>query len=231
MKNALLVASISLLSIPLLSHAQSVDLLWQGETYTPPFYEGRSFWSKESQVTFLAIPQGLGNAETLNYRWSKNGTVLGSLSGIGQRILKIYDTVLSKSVTIKVEIVSGDNSILASSSSTLAPISPQTMIYEKHPLYGFLFHLAPYDGYMMGSEATFSAFPFFFNTLSRGDSVLSYTWKNNSQESSREQNVTFRAPEGESGTALIKASIKHANNIFGTADKSFIVKFENDAGF
>ena len=48
-------------------NAQSVDLLWQGETYVPPFYKGKSLWSDQSRITLFAIPQGLGNPANLNY--------------------------------------------------------------------------------------------------------------------------------------------------------------------
>ena len=54
--------------------AQSVDLLWQGNGYVPPFYQGRTIWSKQSGVTVLALTQGLGNPSNLYFKWSKNGT-------------------------------------------------------------------------------------------------------------------------------------------------------------
>src|SRR3989344_1441328 len=112
----ILLISCLLFFLPTLVSAQSVDLLWQGETYTPPFFEGRSLWSNQSRVTIVAVPQGLGNASALNYRWTKNDTVLGSLSGVGKSLLSLKDTILSKPQTIKVEVVSGER-VLASATT------------------------------------------------------------------------------------------------------------------
>src|SRR3990167_742525 len=86
--------------------AQSVDILWQGDTYTPPFYKGKSLWSNQSRITFVAIPQGLGNPASLNYKWTKNGTVLGNINGIGKNTLSFTDSILSRPQTIRVDILS-----------------------------------------------------------------------------------------------------------------------------
>src|SRR3989344_1173365 len=72
MKKGLLLASCFLFLASTTTHAQSVDLLWQGETYTPPFYKGKSLWSNQSRITFFAMTNGLGNPANLSYKWTKN---------------------------------------------------------------------------------------------------------------------------------------------------------------
>ena len=34
----------------------SVDLIWEGGGYVPPFYSGRSLWARQGQLRLLAIP-------------------------------------------------------------------------------------------------------------------------------------------------------------------------------
>jgi len=34
-----------------------VDLMWEANTYTPPFYKGKALTSSKSSITVTAIPQ------------------------------------------------------------------------------------------------------------------------------------------------------------------------------
>lgn len=225
MKAALLIV-VGLLFLPLSAGAQSVDVLWQGETYTPPFFQGRALWTKQSGVVFTAIPQGLGDKATLNYRWSKNSTVLGSLSGLGKNTLRVLDTVLSKPITIKVEIMAENKSVVASGMTTLSPRETRVVVYENHPLYGFLFNLESYDGYPVRGEVGFTAFPFYFDTPTRLANVLDFAWELNSKPASSESDIVFRAPEGERGEAEVGVKIKHSQSLFQTGEKNLLLRFE-----
>src|SRR3989344_2819964 len=100
----ILLLVVSYLSLVSSAHAQSVDILWQGEVYTPPFYQGKTFWSKQSRIPLVAIPQSLGNPANLTYKWTKNGTVLGNVNGVGKNSIYFVDSILSKGKTIEVEI-------------------------------------------------------------------------------------------------------------------------------
>src|SRR3990167_8183019 len=104
-------------------HAQEVDILWQGKTYTPPFYKGKTLWSSQSKIALLAIPHisGAGNPVNLTYKWIKNGTVLGNINGVGKNTLAFTDSILSKPQTIKVEILSEQKTVLASASIFVTP--------------------------------------------------------------------------------------------------------------
>jgi hypothetical protein len=214
-----------MLSFPILAAAQSVDILSQGEGYVPPFYRGRTLWSKESRLTLFAVPQGLGSPNLLNYRWSRNGTVLGSASGIGKSSLSFTDTIFSKPVAIVVEIVDADNNVLATGTTTLTPLSPFLAIYENNPLYGFLFHRNITGSYTMPEkEITFTTFPYLFNTTKRETSPLTYKWGDSSGGSS----ITYRQPEESAGTAEVNVSLTHTESIMQKAQKSFFVIFGED---
>jgi hypothetical protein len=219
-------AIIFFLLLPFFSlSAQSVDILSQGEGYVPPFYKGRTLWSKESRLTLYAVPQGLGSPNLLNYRWSRNGTVLGASSGIGKSSLSFSDTVFSKPVTINVEIVDADNQVLASGTTALAPLPPFLVIYEDSPLYGYLFHKNLSGAYpMLEKEVTFTAFPYFFNTAKREAWNLTYKWNGAQGKGS----ITYRQPEEGSGTAEVRVSLTHSESIMQSAEKSLLVKFGED---
>ena len=218
-----------LLILPVLNlQAQSVDLLWQGETYVSPFYKGRALWSGQSKVTLLAIPQGLGSPANLNYKWSRNGTILGNINGIGKNTLAFTGSVLSKRETIKIEIVSNQNAVLASESVTLTPASPILAIYENNPLYGFMFHRETSGTYELKErEVTFSAFPFFFSALDRRGSTLKYEWRTNAGGVENTNSVTYRTPDDATGSSEVRVNTSHGDKIMQNANKNFLIQFGN----
>lgn len=206
--------------------AQSVDILWQGEGYAPPFYKGRTIWSHQSSITLAAIPQGLGAASNLNYQWTRNGTILGNISGIGQSSITFLDSVLSRAQTIKVEILSEEEDVLAKSSITVTPSAPNVLVYENSPLYGFMFHREVSGNFLLkDAEVTFTAFPMFFNTGSRSNPNLRYSWQTNAGETETKSSVTYRVPEGERGSSSVNLSLSNTDSILQMANKKFLVKF------
>lgn len=221
-----LVALSCLLSTPAL--AQTVDILYQGNAYTAPFYKGHTPWASQSTLTLLAVPTGASLTNS-NYRWSRNGTVLGSLSGVGKNTLTIQDTVLSKPQTIKVELVNIDGEALTQTSVLVRPATPNLVVYEDNPLYGVMFHQEILGAYSLkGSEVTFTAFPFFFSATDRSDSNLNYKWQTGGGETETRSSVTYRIPDKNSGTAAIYTSINHRQNILQTAKNNFLVQFGNE---
>ncbi|MDO8728878.1 MAG: hypothetical protein Q7K26_03180 [bacterium] len=207
--------------------AQTVDLLWQGEIYVSPFYKGRSLWSSESRITFVAIPHGLGNPANLNYKWIKNGTVLGNINGIGKNTLSFMDSILSRPQTIEVDIISQGDTVLASASVFVAPTSPVLAIYENSPLYGFMFHKETSNVHeLKDKEVTFTAFPLFFSVLSRADNAINYKWSTNiGGEAEIRNSVTYRAPDDATGASQVEIGISNTDKITQSAGKSFLIQF------
>lgn len=212
--------------LPTSTNAQSVDLLWQGKTYAPPFYKGRDLWSNQSRISFMAIPQGLGNPAALHYKWTRNGTVLGNINGVGRNYLSFLDSILSKPQTIKVEIISGQNTVLAEASVTVTPISPILAVYENNPLYGYMFHRETSGTYELKErEVTFSAFPFFFSISNRANSKVSYEWRTNVGETETTNSVTYRSPDNAAGSSAVQVRATNKDQITQDADKNFLVEF------
>jgi hypothetical protein len=228
MKKVILLSTfLCLLSTP--AFAQSVDILWQGDSYTPPFYEGRALWSTQSKITFVAMPQSLGSASALNYKWTKNGTVLGNISGVGKNSLSFVDSILSKPQVVKVEVVSADGTVLAGSSVYVTNINPSLAIYENNPLYGFVFNREISGTYKLLSnkEVTFTAFPLFFGTLDRFDEALKYQWRSNVGDLESKGSVTYRSPDNANGSSEVQAKVTNTDKISQTGSTSFLIQFEN----
>ena len=215
-----------LLALPTLVSAQSVDILWHGEGYTPPFYQGASLWGKQVELNLVAIPQGLGASANLNYRWTRNGTVLGQVSGVGRNTLTFLDTVFSKPQTVSVEIVSSSDEVLASASTNVLPVDQQILIYENSPLYGVLFHREVGSEYpIREGEITLEAIPLFFGVERRVDDLLSLSWRASGAASESGVRAVYRAPTGSSGSSVVEMSASHSWFIMQSASRNLRLRF------
>lgn len=229
MKKAFLLSTIYCLLSTGSVFAQSVDILWSGDGYVPPFYQGGMPWTQEGIVRLFAVPQGLGNPGNLFYKWSRNGTVLGNTNGVGKNSLTISDSIFSKPISVTVEILSSAEEVLASSAVTLVPAAPELLVYEKNPLYGFLFNAEASGGYRLPeNEITFAAFPLFFTMPVREHPALRYSWRSNAGDETGESLVTYRVPENAGGMASVSVSVSDTNSIRQKAERSFLVQFGDD---
>jgi len=214
------------ISFPAPAFTQAVDIIWQGNVYAPPFYEGKALWSNQSLVTLVAIPQGLGNPDDLTYRWTKNGTVLGEISGIGRESMSFQDSIFSKPQIVKVEVLSVDEQILSETSITLVPIRSELLVYESNPLLGHMFHQEVVEKFKMkDDEVTFAAFPLYMSTTVRDGENLIYSWLTNGGEVGVDNSVTFRSPDSGSGSANIILGLKNNLLIMPDITRSFLVQF------
>lgn len=224
----LLFLTILFLSPIFFIHAQEVDLLWQGDTYTSPFYQGRALWSNQSVITLAAIPRGFGNPASLFYKWTRNGTVLGNISGIGKNSLSFSDSIISRPQTFKVDILSNDERVLATASVFIAPISPALAVYENNPLYGFMFHREISGTHkLQDQEVTYTAFPFFYSVFSRANNNINYEWRTNTGGKENTNSVTYRIPDNTSGISQIQVHAVNVDKILQDSNKSFLVEFGN----
>jgi hypothetical protein len=229
---------ISLLFLPSLMHAQegtvpagNVDLLWQGEVYTPPFYLGRALWGSQSRITVTAIPHTSGSAASLAYRWSKDGDFLSAVSGAGKRSLSFADSILSRKTTVKVEVLSADGTeVLASGSVTISPRVPELIVVEDNPLYGLMLHRAVGKEFALDeSEVSFVALPFFSDLARRTAGEAEYTWSTSVGDSREGNSVTYRIPEGADGASLVTLKMINSKALTQPAQKSFLVQFGEQA--
>jgi len=215
------------------AHAQEVDLLWQGDVYTPPFYEGRSLWSNQSEVIILAIPHIFSQGReldpsTLTYKWWKDSVVLNTVSGIGKNSISITDSVTGRPQEIKVEIMTGDGAVLASASKKLSGLPVKLLVYEDSPLYGLLFNREVGSSYEIEEqETTLAVIPFFFSSFEKDPGFINYKWNTSSGSTEGSGSVTYRFPEGVSGSAKINVRASNENRFMQFSEKSFTLNVKD----
>lgn len=216
-------------------HAEGeVDLIWEANTFTPPFYEGLPLWSNESSITLTAIPNLPNiNPNSIIYRWSKNGTILGSLSGVNKNSLSFKDTVLSPPVKVTIDLfLENGSSPIGSATVLLKPTPPKLLIFENNPLYGFMMNKTIRNTFTIREdEVTFSAVPLFSTVSKRTAAAFDYTWLTNTGENRSGNSVTYRAPDGASGSASVTIRAIDSKIIAQPKEVSFLIKFNEQNAF
>jgi len=214
---------------------ENLDVLWQANSYTPPFYEGKALFAPEGTVTIMAMPGFISTggsvigSKKLIYTWTENDTVLGDQSGYGVNTLTLTGDVISKPLNIDVDVKSTDGTLEADQDVIINPENPEALLYADDPLYGILFNHAITDTYgLSAQEVTFQSFPFYFNGKDRTNSDLSYNWQlNNSQilSGNSSDSMTFRNTQSNAGTASISLGISSVSEILQNASASFNLDF------
>ena len=166
--------------------ASALDLLYDADSYTPPFYRGRPQASPGSTMHFQAVAHftGAGGAavpdSAIIYTWKRDGEVLGSISGKGRSSAAIASPSLFGSNVIEVDAQSADASAYGSAEMTVSSVDPSVTLYQDHPLFGIEFYKA-LDGSTLISdqEMTFVGVPYFAAAASPNQGSLNWAWSVN----------------------------------------------------
>jgi len=212
----------------------TVDLLFEGSGYTPPFYKGRSLSSPGTSVRLVAIPHIISRggpvaAGNLIYTWRQDGEVLGSLSGRGRSSATVPGPSLFDTSDISVEVRSADGAASAQAGVRIPAIDPGLTLYVNHPLYGIEYYRAVRDRDALPDlEATLSAVPYFIAASSPRDTLLRYDWSVNgtllAASSSARNEITVNAA-GASGPATLSLRLTSSLNFNLDAQHAWTISF------
>lgn len=218
-----------------------VTLAWEGDTYTPPFYEGLSLYSTGSLIRAQAFPQFVStegvaySPSELIYTWSKNGTVLGSASGIGASSLVTQGPKFFGDYILGVEVTTPDNLQVASAAARVETAEPEALLYERDPLTGVQYHNAlQQDHEFLGSsQFEIQAEPYFMDVIHANDDFLSYQWHVNgtpvfgAQED--ESRVSIQLETEQDVSTDVTLTIEHAQHLLQTIKETYRIVFGGSA--
>ncbi len=159
-----------------------VDVLWEAQTYTPPFYKGKALPTYKSLIKVSAIPRF--NAATSDpaayyYKWT-----LDINKGVGEALGK-NSTVIAAGwpdshVNIAVETSLPGTDWKGAKNLDINSTNPEVVFYEQAPLLGTRFAQAMGAGLMAeGNEFTIQAAPYFFALDNYKNGELVYDWRVN----------------------------------------------------
>lgn len=212
-----------------------LDLMYEADSYVPPFYRGRALPSAGTNVRLFALPHfrradGTFVPEnSISYTWRKNGTLLTSASGIGRSAAIVRGPELFGSDVYSVDVVSTDGGYAASASVTVRSVEPKLVLYQDSALFGLMYHWAfASPSFIHGSEMTFAAVPYFAQARSSDDKRLVYEWRvdgmNITADQVKRSEITVDAKEAP-GPVTIELQVTHTDNIFMESKRSWGITF------
>lgn len=211
-----------------------VDLIWQSDSYVPPFFKGKAMHPKQGNLTIVAVPDFTdsdGNPiprEKLIYKWSNGNTVFNDQSGFGKSVLRIEGSLLGRTDRVEVVVTSPSENGAASEIIDIPTTEPEVLFYEVSPFYGVMFNKTlPRNVELSGDEIEVAAVPFYTTGVSN-DTAL-FNWRLNGLRSVGQNNsktVIFRRPEGVSGSSNIQLSVENASKILQQPRGSFTISFQ-----
>lgn len=209
-----------------------LDILWEADTYAPPFYKGKALLSQESAIKITAFPEFIYNGEKISpasliYDWEINSKKKTDMSGYGKRTISYKLSSFSREENIKVVVSSYNKTLIAEKRIKIETTPPKIIFYRENPLEGAQYNKAlEKETDLYGGEISVRAEPYFFSNsnLSR----LSYQWKMNGDSmgtGERKNVVDFRAGEGITGSALVDLVIQNPISILQSASNNFKINF------
>lgn len=161
----------------------TVDLVWEADTYTPPFYQGKAVQTPGSRVritAFANILDAKGNPippDNLVYSWRQGTKLLHTESGRGKQTITVKNETVVGPLAISVSVSPIDGVSGGSAKLNLQTAQPEILFYQNHPLLGILYeHALRANTTLVESEANVVAEPYFFSGTSKSGTTLSYSW-------------------------------------------------------
>lgn len=210
-----------------------IALVWEANTYTPPFYTGKPLQSPGSSVTIHAIPFIYTNngatlsAENLLFEWAsrKDNSVLVRGMGLDTVTLTNPDPFLDFDITLRV--YDTQETLRTMRTLSIPTKRPEIVLYPKSALRGVDWNAPIGKQYAFSSELLeIVAEPFFYSANSRFDQALTYEWKIGSTKLNTPGSI-FLSPEGAgSGASRVSLKIQHNTAWRQLADTSTVFSFD-----
>jgi hypothetical protein len=202
-------------------HPGSVNLVWEANTYTPPFYRGKALYTPGADVRIVAIPDireggSAVPASALTYRWSVDDEPFADRSGLGRDTFYLSGAQLLPDQTVAVDVLRQNGIRAAHAEVTIPKNTPMLRFYKRDPLRGALYSRAYSDTVQLAdTETTLLAEPYFISGTVREPERVLYTWTLNDTEvqpQGKERAVlTLRQTAGQSGFAKLSLTLQNAD--------------------
>lgn len=215
-----------------------VTLLWQAQSYTPPFYRGKALMPYQGTVLVAAIPsftrgKSMMPAESLIYTWTEGDTVVGDSSGKGKNLFVFQGSIPMRPKTISVLVESPDRTMTAQASIDVAPVAPRLLFYEEHPRFGLLPKALIGSFLLEGDETRIDAIPYYFETNTRTGGDMHYAWQMNYSplETEKKPFLILRRSSNAAGRTnlFLEARSADDNKTFQAGEGRLMIEFPQKA--
>ena len=197
-----------------------IEILWQAvDGYTPPFYRGKSFVSREGLIKVVAMPNTVGTGadkKKMTYSWKLGDKVNQGASGFAKDFYLFRNNSLNIEESVSVVASSLSGNYNGTGQITIPIVNPKIIFYQKSPTEGIFYAEAlDREFRMLGNEATIVAEPYFL-ALKGKENVFDYQWQINGETietPSKKRELTVRS-ETKGGYAAISLVMENFNTLF-----------------
>lgn len=215
-----------------------ITIVWEAESYTPPFYKGKALLSPYTAYRLVAIPRFIVAGKTippseLVYTWRKNNEVVQKSSGYGKYTYRGEAPMLLWEDAVSVEVSSIGKSLNAYKKIAVAPALGTVLLYEDNPLEGVRYENAIGSEFNLADkELVVKAEPYFFARDDKESGSVMYDWKLNGANISGENDkITFRQEATGEGSAKVSIAIRNAVKTYQSAAAAFTLNFKSAGAF
>lgn len=214
-----------------------VTIMWEADTYTPPFYKGKALMVPQAMVRIVAVPDTINTGSPLEagklvYTWKKDNYVDEASSGYGKNAFSFVGPKPLTNTKIILDVSSIDDSAGSEIQVYLPQVRPFILLYEKDPLLGVLYNKPLGSEFTLNKkEFSISAEPYFFSNERSDAPAIKYNWSVNGRVvQNYGRNITLRNDAGAKGTSAVSLAMRGVIKTFQSANKELRVNFtENTA--
>jgi len=208
-----------------------VDFYFETDTYTPPFYKGKSAFVRQSQIKVIAMPQIIdaeGNRlsyRDFTYKWYLNNRLIDGKK-TGENFIYIQDSYYNNQLDVNVVMEHLHSDLILSKSIILTPEEPEIVIYEEDPALGIKFNKAILDQKNTSDrEFSIKVIPFNFNDKNN----LEYKWQldGNLISGIVDDYITFRANGSSDIDSMISVDVNNPISITQSKSHSLNIFVNN----
>lgn len=210
-----------------------VDLVWEANSYVPPFYKGKALHPRQGSLKVVAMPEFVKNGrrilpQNLIYQWSNGVNVYQNQSGYGKSVIILDGSILGKEENIEVLVTDPINNLVAQGFIDITPVDPEIVFYQNDPYYGHIFDQSLAKSFdLKTEEIQILVAPYYFTKEATG--LLQYNWTLNNQSVpslADSRTAIFRRPEGEKGRSIVSLQMENIGRILQQASGSLIMNFD-----
>lgn len=210
-----------------------VDVLWEAQTYTPPFYKGKAMPTYKSMVKVTAVPRFKSLSSDPSeyfYTWTYKQT-LNIGKALGKNSVIVPMGFAGAPIPVNVEVSLPGTNWKGERYLSIPVFVPKLVMYEQSSLLGISYHHAlPKIVETNGTQFTLHVAPYFFSSDDVYAGNIAFKWYADRRVMPSDQaylNATLEktGKETDTETKSVTLSIQNPNRILQSASTQVTVSF------